>query len=61
MTQIVAGTLNNPMVNQMMHQILVSLSAMGTPAQEPQQPTKKKSNVVHDAICDSCSQKIVGA
>ena len=65
MNQIVSGALSNPMVNQLMNQILVSLSAMTVqqqqaPAPVPEPVAVKKYTELHDAICDGCSQRIVG-
>jgi len=67
LSQIVGGLMTNPMVNQMMSQLLVSIAAMSpqvVPVQAPQVPVEvapKKTNfALHDAICDVCSQRIVG-
>eukprot|EP01115_Flamella_aegyptia_P006016 TRINITY_DN25412_c0_g1_i1.p1 TRINITY_DN25412_c0_g1~~TRINITY_DN25412_c0_g1_i1.p1 ORF type:complete len:591 (+),score=214.67 TRINITY_DN25412_c0_g1_i1:72-1844(+) len=74
MSQIIGGVLQNPMVNQLMSQMLVSLSVVANPAQNTNtasapnttsttsaQPPKKTSSVTHEAICDVCSHRIVGA
>jgi len=67
--QIIGGLMTNPMVNQLMSQLLVSIAAMSPQlmaSQAPRSPAPapKKDEptnfTLHDAVCDSCSNRIVG-
>jgi hypothetical protein len=73
LNQIVSGLMTNPMVNQLMSQLLISMAAMA-PQLIPQQPfppqqepvstnpssSQQTNFTLHDAICDVCSNRIVG-
>jgi len=69
LNQIIGGMMTNPMVNQLMSQLLVSIAAMSPQLMAShlaQQTVSKKEEEVktnftlHDAICNICSNRIVG-
>jgi len=72
LNQIIGGMMTNPMVNQLMSQLLVSIAAMSPQLMtahlqsQPKVPVSKKEEEVktnftlHDAVCNVCSNRIVG-